>query len=57
MKEIVPAPPPLVRNDFESVRDLFNRYVVPTYLRFDVALSRGAGSYVWDVNGDRKSVV
>src|SRR6185503_9090469 len=53
MKEVVPAPPPLVHNQFESVKELFNKYVVPTYARFDVALARGEGSYVWDVRGKR----
>ena len=53
MKEMVPAPPPLVHNQFESVKELFNKYVVPTYARFDVALARGEGSYVWDVRGKR----
>src|SRR5882724_10849825 len=51
MKEIVPPPPPLVRNQFESVRDLFSKHVIPSYARFDLALARGAGSRVWDVNG------
>ena len=56
MKEIVPTlppPPPIVRNQFETVRELFSKYVVPTYARFDLALTRGAGSHVWDVNGKR----
>ncbi len=53
MKEVVPAPPPLVHNQFESVKELFNKYVVPTYARFDLALARGEGSYVWDVRGER----
>jgi acetylornithine/succinyldiaminopimelate/putrescine aminotransferase len=53
MKEVVPAPPPLVHNQFESVKELFNKYVVPTYARFDLALARGEGSYVWDVRGKR----
>ena len=56
MKEIVPTlppPPPIVRNQFETVRELFSKYVLPTYARFDLALARGAGSYVWDVNGRR----
>ena len=53
MKEIVPAPPAIVRNDYESVRDLFARNVVPSYGRFDLALSHGAGSYVFDVAGKR----
>jgi predicted acetylornithine/succinylornithine family transaminase len=55
MKEIVsaPPPPPLVHNQFESVKELFNKYVVPTYARFDLAFTRGEGSYVWDVRGKR----
>ncbi len=53
MKELVPPPPPIVRNQFESIRELFSKHVVPSYARFDLALVRGAGSYVWDVNGRR----
>jgi len=53
MKEIAPPLPPIVRNEFESVRELFTRYVVPSYARFDLALERGAGCHVWDVNGRR----
>ncbi len=53
MKEIFPSPPPLVHNQFEAVRDLFAKNVVPSYGRFDLALSHGAGSYVFDVAGKR----
>ena len=53
MKDIVPTPPPIVRNDYESIRDLFAKNVVPSYGRFDLALSHGAGSYVFDVAGKR----
>lgn len=53
MKEIVPAPPPLVRNDTASVQALFAENVVPSYGRFDLVLSHGSGSYVWDVAGKR----
>ncbi len=53
MKEVVPSPPPLVHNQFESVRQLFDRYVVPSYGRFELAFSRGSGSYLWDANGRR----
>jgi acetylornithine aminotransferase/acetylornithine/N-succinyldiaminopimelate aminotransferase len=53
MKEIVPSPPPLVHNQFESVRELFSKNVVPSYGRFDLVLSHGAGSYVFDVAGKR----
>jgi acetylornithine/N-succinyldiaminopimelate aminotransferase len=53
MKDIVPPPPPLVHNQFETVKELFNKYVMPTYARFDLAFTRGEGSYVWDVRGQR----
>jgi len=53
MKEIVPLPPPLVHNQHESVRQLFSQNVVPSYGRFDLVLSHGAGSYVYDVAGKR----
>src|SRR6185295_13314068 len=53
MKEIVPSPPPIVRNQFETIRELFNKNVVPSYGRFDIALSHGMGSYLFDVNGKR----
>jgi acetylornithine/N-succinyldiaminopimelate aminotransferase len=53
MKEIVPAPPPLVRNDVAAVQKLFQQYVVPSYGRFDIVLSHGAGSHVYDVTGKR----
>jgi acetylornithine/N-succinyldiaminopimelate aminotransferase len=33
--------------------ELFQRYVVPNYIRFPVALVRGEGSYVWDDQGRR----
>jgi len=52
MNEIVP-PPPIVRNQFEMVRELFSKHVVPSYGRFDIALSHGAGSHLFDVNGKR----
>jgi len=53
MKEIVPAPPAVVRNDHESIRELFTKNVVPSYGRFELVLSHGEGSYVFDVAGRR----
>src|SRR5262245_15073956 len=57
MKELSPLPPPpvapVVHDQQAVVRNLFDRYVVPTYGRFDLAFSHGAGSYVWDVHGKR----
>jgi acetylornithine aminotransferase/acetylornithine/N-succinyldiaminopimelate aminotransferase len=53
MKEIIPAPPAIVRNDYESIRELFTKNIVPSYGRFELVLSHGAGSYVFDVGGKR----
>jgi acetylornithine/N-succinyldiaminopimelate aminotransferase len=53
MKEIVPSPPPIIRNQFENIRELFSKNVVPSYGRFDIALSHGSGSHLFDVNGRR----
>src|SRR5258708_35021330 len=53
MKEIVPAPPSIVRNDVAAVQKLFQQNVVPSYGRFDIVLSHGSGSYVYDVAGKR----
>jgi len=36
-----------------SVRDRFEKFVVPSYARFDLVLERGEGSYVWDIDGSR----
>jgi acetylornithine aminotransferase/acetylornithine/N-succinyldiaminopimelate aminotransferase len=53
MKDIVPSPPPVVRNDVAAVQALFQQSVVPSYGRFDIVLSHGAGSYLYDVTGRR----
>lgn len=53
MRDIVPPLPPMVHNQFNEVRELFARYVVPSYGRFDIAFSHGAGNHVWDVTGKR----
>ena len=53
MKEIVPQPPAIVRNQFETIRELFSKYVVPSYGRYELALSHGYGSHVFDVHGRR----
>jgi len=52
VKEIV-SPPPIVHNQFENIRELFAKNVVPSYGRFDLAFSHGSGSYLHDVNGKR----
>jgi acetylornithine aminotransferase/acetylornithine/N-succinyldiaminopimelate aminotransferase len=53
MKEILPEPPVIIRNEAAQVRELFQRHVAPTYGRFDLALARGLGSSVWDTAGKR----
>jgi acetylornithine aminotransferase/acetylornithine/N-succinyldiaminopimelate aminotransferase len=53
VKEIVPPLPPIVRNEQATIQALFQQHVVPTYARFDLALSHGAGSYLYDVGGKR----
>ncbi|HXG46355.1 MAG TPA: aminotransferase class III-fold pyridoxal phosphate-dependent enzyme, partial [Methylomirabilota bacterium] len=53
MKDIVPAPPSLVRNQQQAVLELFQRHVVPSYARYELVFSRGQGSQLWDVNGRR----
>lgn len=53
MKEIVPESPAIVRNQQVAIQQLFQQYVVPSYGRFELALSHGQGSQLWDVNGKR----
>ncbi|HEY0456794.1 MAG TPA: aminotransferase class III-fold pyridoxal phosphate-dependent enzyme, partial [Verrucomicrobiae bacterium] len=52
MKELI-APPSIVHNQFETVKELFANNVIPSYGRFDLAFARGSGSYLWDVAGRR----
>ncbi len=53
MREILSPPPSVavVRNEFQSIQDRFRKNVIPSYGRFEIALDRGEGSRVWDVNG------
>jgi acetylornithine aminotransferase/acetylornithine/N-succinyldiaminopimelate aminotransferase len=53
MKEIVPSPPAIVRNAAAAVQALFQKNVIPSYARFELALSHGSGSYLYDVAGRR----
>jgi acetylornithine/N-succinyldiaminopimelate aminotransferase len=41
------------QSEFESLKELFNSCIVPSYSRFDIAIDRGSGSYVWDLSGKR----
>jgi acetylornithine/N-succinyldiaminopimelate aminotransferase len=36
-----------------DIRKLFQKNVIPSYARFDLALDHGEGSYIWDVAGKR----
>jgi len=42
-----------MRDRRAEIRAAFEKLVVPSYARFDLALERGDGSYVWDVDGRR----
>jgi acetylornithine/N-succinyldiaminopimelate aminotransferase len=53
MKEIVPSPPPIVRNDAAAVQALFQQNIIPSYGRFDIVLTHGSGAYVCDITGKR----
>lgn len=53
MKEIVPSPPSIVRNDVAAIQALFQKNVIPSYGRFELVLSHGSGSYLYDVAGRR----
>ena len=37
----------------QTTRELYDRYVIPTYGRFDLRLARGKGTQVWDEDGRR----
>jgi acetylornithine aminotransferase/acetylornithine/N-succinyldiaminopimelate aminotransferase len=51
MRDILPIPVAVVRNHTQAIQERFQKNVIPTYARFDLALDRGEGSRVWDVNG------
>ena len=53
MKEIVPTPPALVHNETAAIQALFQKFVVPSYGRFDLVFSRGSGHWLWDAAGRR----
>lgn len=36
-----------------STRELYDRYVIPTYARFALRITRGKGTQVWDEDGKR----
>src|ERR1700684_2871134 len=53
MKEVIPPPPAMGRHETAEIQSLFQQNVVPSYGRFDIVLSHGSGSQLWDVAGKR----
>jgi acetylornithine/N-succinyldiaminopimelate aminotransferase len=53
MREIVPPSPAIVRNDQAAIQEQYARNVIPSYGRFPLAFSHGAGAEIWDVGGRR----
>ena len=53
MREIVTPNPAMVRNDQAAIQEQYQRNVIPSYGRFPLAFSHGAGSHLWDVGGRR----
>lgn len=52
MKEILPEPTAaMVENETAAIQGLFDRFVIPTYGRFDLVLTGGKGSTVTDAAG------
>jgi acetylornithine/N-succinyldiaminopimelate aminotransferase len=48
----IDASPAVLGSKTQAVVDVFDRYVVPNYKRYPVCLVRGAGSNVWDAEGN-----
>ncbi len=53
MKEIVPPMPQIVRNEVAAVKQLFQQNVIPSYGRFEIVVSHGAGCCLYDITGKR----
>lgn len=45
--------PSVERSTRSAACELFDKFVVPSYGRFELELTRGEGSYLWDVAGHR----
>lgn len=43
----------MVHNETAEIKNLFQQFVVPSYGRFDLVLSHGSGSQLWDITGKR----
>ncbi len=44
---------PAASRTSEQTMEVFERYVIPNYVRYPVCLVRGEGSYVWDAEGNQ----
>lgn len=44
---------PMVSDPTRRVQQLFEQYVVPSYVRFPLVFERGMGPYLWDLQGQR----
>ena len=53
MRDVVPPPPAIQRNDQAAIQQQYQRNVVPSYGRFPLAFSHGSGSHIFDVGGRR----
>ncbi len=53
MKSTDSASPTIETTKAAQIQALFQKYVVPSYGRFDLVLSHGSGAYVYDVAGKR----
>mgnify|MGYP002623144292 CR=1 FL=1 len=53
MKDIAAPAPKTISDEGASIKSLFQKNVIPSYARFDIVLSHGRGSYVWDTSGKR----
>ena len=47
------ALPPLVENSAQAYMDLERDYLLQTYARYPLVLSRGKGAYLYDLDGRR----
>jgi predicted acetylornithine/succinylornithine family transaminase len=44
---------PNAQRSSHATIDLFDKYVIPNYTRYPICLVQGAGSYIWDAEGNR----
>ena len=49
----IASPAPVSSTTFEHIADLERRYLLTTYNRYPVVLSRGKGVFLWDIEGKK----